>query len=468
MEQDTRQRGHYRQELDRGLHVVGNVMITISGVAPTAGVFIMAPIALMIAGTGAFYAFVIAAVIGVGMALCFAEAGTAFPVTGGEWAIASRILGRPFGFMALVFMLILVIVIPSSIAIGAGQYLSVIWEGQNPNLVGAIIMLVVGGLAVLQIRTNAIMQGILLGIELIGFLVVTILGFVHVNNSGMVLLKPVMYEGGDEIAVAFGVVMAATAITIFAYNGYGGAIVLSEETKGARFKVARAILWTLLITVLVMLIPVTAAIVGAPSLQEFLSADSPMSYILTNLGNGTVNTVVSLLVFVAIFNGCLAVVVMMSRILFASGRDQIWPEPISDWLAKIHPKYKTPWVAAIAMAVIAAIITGLTDKMEVITFTGVVVCFTYALIALSAIVVRIRFKDLPEHYKMPLWPLGPVVALVGVGYVISQQKWQDIVIIVGAAVLALIYYYAYLHPRRGRKWLMLDAAEEGEEKKGAE
>ncbi len=96
MEQDTRQRGHYRQELDRGLHVVGNVMITISGVAPTAGVFIMAPIALMIAGTGAFYAFVIAAVIGVGMALCFAEAGTAFPVTGGEWAIASRILGRPW------------------------------------------------------------------------------------------------------------------------------------------------------------------------------------------------------------------------------------------------------------------------------------------------------------------------------------------------------------------------------------
>jgi len=453
-------RGHYKQELDRGLKVLGNVMITISGVAPTASVFIMAPIALWIAGTGAFYAFIVAAVIGVGMAFSYAEAGTAFPVTGGEWAIVSRILGRPLGFISLVFMLISVIVIPSSIAIGAGQYLSVIWEGQNPNLVGAIIMLVVGGLAVLQIKTNAIVQGVLLAIELIAVLSITILGFVNVNQSGMVLLDPVTFDGGTEMAVAFGTVMTATAIALFAYNGYGGAIVFNEETKSARHSIARAILWVLLITVLAELIPVTAAIVGAPSLPDFLAAETPMSYILTELGGDTMNTIVSLLVFVAIFNGCLAIVVLMSRILFGSGRDKIWPEPISTWLAQIHPKYKSPWVAAVVMSVIGAIITATTTKMAVITFTGVVLSFTYALIAISAIVVRIRNKDLPDHYKMPLWPLWPIIALVGVGYVISQQGWKDIVIVVGAAVGALIYYYGYLWPRRGRKWIMLDVVEE--------
>lgn len=453
-------RGHYKQELDRGLKVLGNVMITISGVAPTASVFIMAPIALWIAGTGAFYAFIVAAVIGVGMAFSYAEAGTAFPVTGGEWAIVSRILGRPLGFISLVFMLISVIVIPSSIAIGAGQYLSVIWEGQNPNLVGAIIMLVVGGLAVLQIKTNAIVQGVLLAIELIAVLSITILGFVNVNQSGMVLLDPVAFDGSTEMAVAFGTVMTATAIALFAYNGYGGAIVFNEETKSARHSVARAILWVLLITVLAELIPLTAAIVGAPSLPDFLAAETPMSYILTELGGDTMNTIVSLLVFVAIFNGCLAIVVLMSRILFGSGRDKIWPEPISTWLGQIHPRFKSPWVAAVVMSVIGAILTATTTKMAVITFTGVVLSFTYALIAISAIVVRIRNKDLPDHYKMPLWPLWPIIALVGVGYVISQQGWKDIVIVVAAAVGALIYYYGYLWPRRGKKWIMLDAVEE--------
>ncbi len=466
MEQDSQQprARHYKQELDRGLHVLGNVMMTISGVAPTASVFIIAPIAFLFAGTGAFWAFIIAGVIGVGMAFSYAEAGTAFPVTGGEWALVSRCLGRPLGFVSLVFMLISVIVIPSSIALGASQYLSVIWEGANQNLVAVIIMLVVGGLAVLQVKTNSIVQGVLLGVELIAVGVITVLGFANVNQSGMVLLDPVIFtETGEEMAVTFGMIMSAVVFAIFAYNGYGGAIVFSEETKGARRNIARAILWTLLITVLVELIPITAAIVGAPSLSEFMAAPTPMQYILTTLGNETLNTVVSLLVFVAIFNGCLAIVVLMSRIVFGSGRDKVWPEPVSRWLAKVHPRFKSPWVSAIVMAVIGAILCATTTKTYVITFTGVVLAFTYILIAGSAIAVRLRFKDLPPHYKMPLWPVWPCIALIGVIYMLvklTQSQWKDLVIVIGAAIGALIYYYAYLYPRRGKKWIMLEAVEE--------
>lgn len=455
---------HYKQELERGLQVLHNVMMTISGVAPAASIFIIAPVAFLFAGTGAFWAFIIAGVIGVGMAYSYAEAGTAFPVTGGEWALVARILGRPLGFISLVFMLISVIVIPSSIALGASQYLSVIWEGANQNLVGAIIMLVVGGIAVLQIKTNSFVQGVLLAIELIAVLAITVLGFAKVHQSGMVLLDPVIFdEGGIEQAVSFGMIMSAVVFAIFAYNGYGGAIVFSEETKSARKNIARAILWTLFITVAVELVPITAAIVGAPSLSDFMAAPSPMQYILTELGNETVNTVISLLVFVAIFNGCLAIVVLMSRIVFGSGRDKVWPEPVSGWLAKVHPRFKSPWVAALVMAVIGAILCATTTKTAVITFTGVVLAFTYILIALSAIVVRVRFRDLPPHYKMPVWPLWPCIALIGVVYMLvklTQLQWKDLVITLGAAVGALVYYYAYLYPRRGKKWIMLECVEE--------
>ena len=466
MEQASQQHArHYKQELDRGLHVLGNVMMTISGVAPTASVFIIAPIAFVFAGSGAWWAFVIAGVIGVGMAFSYAEAGTAFPVTGGEWALVSRILGRPLGFVSLVFMLISVIVIPSSIALGASQYLSVIWEGANQNLVAAIMMLAVGGLAVLQIKTNAIVQGVLLGVELIAILAITILGFANVHQSGMVLIDPVIFsETGQELGVTFAMIMTAVVFAIFSYNGYGGAIVFSEETKGARKNIARAILWTLLITVVVELVPITAAILGAPSLSEFMAAPSPMQYILTTLGNDTVNTVISLLVFVAIFNSCLAIVVLMSRIVFGSGRDKVWPEPFSRWLAKVHPRFKSPWVAALVMAVIGAILCASTTKTYVVTFTGVVLAFTYILIAGSAIVVRLRFKDLPHHYKMPMWPFWPCLSIVGVVYMLvklTQLQWKDLVIVLGAAIGALIYYYAYLYPRRDRKWIMLEAVEEG-------
>ena len=465
MNQGSQQQGvsHYKQELDRGLHVLGNVMITISGVAPTASVFILAPIALWIAGTGAFLAFVIAGVIGIGMAFSYAEAGTAFPVTGGEWAIVARILGRPIGFVALVLMLVSVILIPSSIALGAGQYLSVIWPSQNPQLVGAVIMLVVGGLAILQIKTNAMVQGVLLAIELIAVGTITVLGFTHVNQSVSVLFSPQTFDGDTSVAVAFGVVLTAVPIAMFALNGYGAAIVFSEETKKARRSVARAILWTLAITLVVELLPVTAAILGAPSLAGLIGAETPMSYILTELGGDTVNTVVSLLVFIAIFNGCLAVVVLMSRILYGSGRDKIWPEPVSRWLAMVHPRFRTPWVAALVMAVVGAVLTASSDIAVVVTFTGVVLIFTYTFIALSAIVVRVRHKDLPPHYQMPLWPLWPVIALIGVVYALTQQSMKDVLIVLAFCAVALVYYYAYLRPRAGTKWLMLEVAEEGAE-----
>ena len=189
-----------------------------------------------------------------------------------------------------------------------------------------------------------------------------------------------------------------------------------------------------------------------------------MQYILTTLGNDTVNTVISLLVFVAIFNSCLAIVVLMSRIVFGSGRDKVWPEPFSAWLAKVHPNFKSPWVAALVMAVIGAILCASTTKTYVVTFTGVVLAFTYVLIAGSAIVVRLRFKDLPDHYRMPMWPFWPCLSLVGVVYMLvklTQAQWKDLVIVLAAAVGALIYYYAYLYPRRGKKWIMLEAVEEG-------
>ena len=311
------------------------------------------------------------------------------------------------------------------------------------------------------------MQGVLLAIELIAIGSITVLGFAHVQQPVSVLFSPQTFDGDTSVAVAFGVVLTAVPIAMFALNGYGAAIVFSEETKRARQSVARAILWTLAITLAVELIPVTAAILGAPSLSGLIGAATPMSYILTELGGETVNTVVSLMVFVAIFNGCLAIVVLMSRILYGSGRDKIWPEPVSRWLAAVHPRFKTPWVAALVMAVIGAVLTATSDIAVVVTFTGVVLVFTYTFIALSAIVVRVRYKDLPAHYQMPLWPVWPLIALAGVVYVLTQQAAKDVLIVLAFCAAALVYYFAYLRPRAGTKWIMLDAVEEGAEEPAA-
>jgi len=267
-------------------------------------------------------------------------------------------------------------------------------------------------------------------------------------------------EAGNSLAVTFGMVMSAAAVAIFATGGFGNATVIAEETKGARRSVARAVLWALGITVAVELIPVTAALLGAPSLKDLVAAPTPMSYILTSLGGETVNTIVSLLVFVAIVNGILAIVIIFSRALFGSGRDRVWPEPISRWLALVHPRYKSPWVAALVVAVVGAVLTGASSVAALVTFNGVVLVSIYFLISISALVVRLQKRDLPAHYTMPLWPVWPILSLAGMGYVFKQQSGRDLLIVLGITVVSLVYYYAYLRPRAATHYLVLEACEE--------
>ena len=68
--------------------------------------------------------------------------------------------------------------------------------------------------------------------------------------------------------VAFGVILTATAVGVFAYNGYSNAVNFSEETQGSSRRIAVAILWSLVITVAAELIPTTAVLLGAPDLAR--------------------------------------------------------------------------------------------------------------------------------------------------------------------------------------------------------
>jgi len=78
--------GRYKQELSRSISVLGNVLVTLSGVTPAASVFIIAPVALVAAGSGSFWSFVFAAIVGVLMAFCWAERAA----TTRWWGIRSR------------------------------------------------------------------------------------------------------------------------------------------------------------------------------------------------------------------------------------------------------------------------------------------------------------------------------------------------------------------------------------------
>jgi amino acid transporter len=118
-----------------------------------------------------------------------------------------------------------------------------------------------------------------------------------------------------------------------------------------------------------------------------------------------------------------------------------------------------PWVATMFVGVLGAILCAQSSLISVVTFTSVLIIILYALIAISAIVSRVRQKDLERPFRMPLWPVPPVVALVGVGLALSQQKGSDLIICAAIFVGGIIYYFGFLAPRSDRYWSHLSVPE---------
>jgi amino acid transporter len=299
---------------------------------------------------------------------------------------------------------------------------------------------------------------VLLALELAIILVVSALGFAHADWSlAGTLIDPRVYAADGSAAPAtLRTLLAGVALGLGAYAGYGGAVIFSEETRGPRRGIAHAVLAPLGVAVVAELLAITAALLGAPSQAQLTTAPAPMSYLVRSLGGDRLLTIVTLALGATFFNVLLAVLLEYARILYSSGRDRAWPEPLSRVLGRIHPKTRTPVVASLVIGAAALTLTAISDYAAAVTFASLTVVVTFALIALSALVSRLREPHLARPYRMPLWPLSPVVALAGVAVTVLLQTGRDLAVAAGILAAGLLYDTIYLRPRRDTHWILLD------------
>jgi amino acid transporter len=448
----------YQQPLARVLKVAGNITITLSLVGPAASVFVISPVALRQQGSGAFLAFLVAALLSGCVALGWAELGALYPTAGGLYGIVARVLGRRAGLLALVLLLAGFVIVLSAFALAAGQYLAVVWSGISPRVAGLLLLGAAMAVAIVGIRFNAAVTGALLALELAAILVVCVLGFAHARWSaaGTLIDPHVFAADGSAAPATLRTLLAGIALGMLAYAGYGGAVVFSEETRGSRRGIAHAVLAVLGVAAVAELLALAAALLGAPSLAELATAPAPMSYLVRSLGGDTLVTMITLALVATIFNAVLAGLLEFARVLYSSGRDRAWPAPVSRALGRVHPRTRTPLVATLSLGVAALTLTAVSDYAAAVTFTSLIVVITFALIALSALVSRLRLPDLARPYRMPLWPLPPVVALAGAAVTASLQTGRDLAVVAGILAAGALYDLAYLRPRRDTHWILLD------------
>ena len=443
----------YEQELKRGLTLVGNVALVVAGITPATALLIIGPVALAQAGTGAFWAYLLAAVIAVCMALCFAELGALYPTAGGQYPIVTRVLGKQLGFLVMLNNVVLAIFIPAAIALGFGSYLSSLFPGVNPNLASCLLVIVATGVAMLSISDNAWVTKVAVALELILLGGLVVLGLVGLQQPLGTLVDPVAASpSGAATAVGFALILSAVTTGLFSYNGYDAAITFSEETEGEAKEIGRGVMMAAGIGIIFQLLPLAAVILAAPNLGKFLGAEAPFTYVVESVIGPAGNRIVTIGILVAIFAAVQAIILAFARFLYATGRDRAWPTGASNSLTRVSDRYGSPWVGALVVGGLTAVLTFFSDAVLAVTFTGVLIAVNYAIIAVSALVSRMRQPRLARPWRMPLWPLPPLGALAGVAIAISQQRGVDLLIVALILAVGAIYYALFLRPRSATHW----------------
>jgi amino acid transporter len=451
--QDALESLGYKQELNRSVNSLGHVALILSDITPTASLLVVGTAVVAVAGTGSVWAYLIGCFIAVNVALCMGELGSMFPVAGGLFSIVTRVLGKATGFVAMVDYMGQAVFLPASVAIGIGTYVHALNPSLPTNVIAGFGMIVVTGVALLQIKANAWLTGVFLAIELIVVGALAVAGFTHLHQPLSILTHTVGPNGhGGLSPIATSAIIAALATALFSVNGYDSGINFAEEVLGSASAVGRAVVTAALIGIFFEIVPFIAIVFGAHNLAAFVNSGTPMTEVAGEAFGHTFVTLITYGALIAIFNASVAITLQFSRIVWASGRDFAWPEPVSSWIARVEHKRGAPWVATLIVGALATALCFQASLVTVVTFTAVLIVVLYGLIAVSALVSRVRQRHLPRPSRMPLWPVPPVLALAGVVIALTQQKHSDLILTAAIFAAALIYYFAFVRPRRGRYW----------------
>jgi amino acid transporter len=433
----------------RSLGPLGVLLLTLSATTPASSVFVIVPEMLQVAGSGALIAMLLAAIVCVATAFVYAELSSAFPIAGGEYVMVGRTLGPLAGFVMLAVNLINNLLFPAVIGLGLSDVLSGVLPSL-PVIPTAIFMVALSTLAgILHIRLNAWITGIFLLVELLALGVIVWLGAMEPVRS--LFAAPVM---GPELAPADPVSMGlATTAAIFALNGYGLAVYFGEEMHEAAGRIAKVVLIAAGLTILVELLPLASAIAGAPDLPTLFTHADPFGWFARARGGDMVADLLALAIALAIVNAAIAGILAYSRFFYSTGRDAIWGKLLDPYVTRIHPRLGSPWIATLAVGAISCAACFLPLRL-LLVLSGSGIAITYLGIALAAMVGRRTGATARAAYRMPWFPLAPLITIAALALVL-WASWLDPetgrpgVTATAVQMLLAALYYALVLRRRG-------------------
>jgi amino acid transporter len=405
------------------------------------GPFITIPLLMTgLGGPQALAGWAVALVIVIADGLIWSELGAAMPGSGGTYQYLREGFGPRYGrLMAFLFIWQFILSGPLEIAsgyIGFANYARYVWPDMG-HASGVTIAVVIGALniALLYRRIDSISRlTVTLWVgSLATTLAVIVSGALNFNPAIAFDLPPDAFSFSLGFFIGLG---ASARIGIYDYLGYYNICYIGDEVQAPGRVIPRAILISV-VAVALIYAGINLSIIGVVPWREFVPAsahresDFIVSVFMERLYGTHVATVFTAMVLWTAFGSVFALLLGYSRIPYAAALDGTFFRIFG----RVHPEKHFPHVSLVIIGVIAILCSTFSLGMviDALLTTRILVQFIGQVVA----VVRLRAvrPDMPRPFRMWLYPLPALVALLGWIFVLGTS--DPLVILFGLATLAL-------------------------------
>jgi len=426
------------------------------------------------AGPALMLSFVLTAIACGFAALCYAEFSAMVPISGSAYTYSYGTLGELVAWIIGWDLIIEYAVGNVAVAISWANYFKTFVAGfginipdwmsidyrtaakipglleHAPHIFGVPIVFNLPAFSIVALITVVLVLGIRESSRLTTIMVIIKLavlglfiwvGFHYVKPANWVPFAPNGWAG----------IQAGAAVVFFAYIGFDAVSTVAEEVKNPKRDLPIGIIGSLIVSTIVYILVagVFTGIIPYPALVKTLSTSQaePLTLAIqyANIKNWG-NFLVGIIAFGSVIAHTAVLLVFQlgqPRIFFSMARDGLLPQSF----AKVHPKYRTPYVTTILTGLIVGVTAMFTTIDEMVDLTNIGTLFAFMLVCAGIIILRKKEPDRPRGFRTPWVPLLPLLGIAACLYLVLGLPWITWIRFAGWLLIGLVVYFSYGYKR---------------------
>ena len=378
-------------------------------------------------------AWIIAGIMTITAGLTAAEVSAAIPKTGGMMVYIEEIYGKKLGFLTGWMQTVLFFpATAAAIAVMFGQQAALLLNNSSlvmPMSIGVILL--IGILNTFGSKTSGAIQTVSTVCKLIPLGLIIVFGFIKGSGDNPIM-NPLVAEGIRPM----GIIGQLLVAILFAYDGWINVGALAGEMKNPGKDLPKAIIGGLSIVMAINVVINLAYLWVLPA-SELAQYASPASIVAEKIFGPVGGKLINVGILVSVF-GCLNGYLLTGpRIPYTLANQKLLPA----MFGKLN-KHGVPANATLFMAVLSAIY-ALSGQFNLLSDLSMFAIWAfYTLTFIGVIKLRKTQPDLKRPYKVPFYPVIPIISICSGLFVVIDQLFlagmKSSMISLGGVIVTLI------------------------------